>query len=94
MVWTIIGIIASITVTCGFIPQIMKGVRTKRLDDVSPGMYILIMSGMCLWITYGVHLRDAIIIAANVAALLFSSTVLFLRCKYRPTQSEKTSSSP
>lgn len=95
MFWSIIGIIASITVTFGFIPQIIRGVRTKRLDDVSPSMYMLILFGMTMWIAYGVHLKNTIIIAANVAGFVLSSTVLCLRYKYRcnSNQPDKTSSS-
>lgn len=83
MLWKIIGIMASITVTCGFVPQIIKGIKTKKLDDVSPGMYALIIFGMIMWILYGIHLGDPIIIAANVAGFTLSSTVLILRFKYR-----------
>ena len=82
MIWQIIGIIASITVTSGFIPQIIKAVKTKKLDDVSPGMYLLIIFGMVMWILYGFHLHDPIIIAANVAGLTLSATILILRYKY------------
>lgn len=93
MVWTIIGIIASITVTFGFIPQIIRGVKSKKLDDVSPAMYVLIISGMIMWILYGIHLQDKIIIAANIAGLTLSSTVLSLRYKYKLKPNVKNSSS-
>ncbi|MGR3220448.1 MAG: SemiSWEET family sugar transporter [Candidatus Anammoxibacter sp.] len=83
MIWQIIGIIASITVTCGFIPQIIKAVKTKKLDDVSPGMYMLIIFGMVMWILYGFHLRNPIIIAANVAGITLSTVILWLRFKYK-----------
>lgn len=89
MFWTIIGIIASVSVTSGFIPQIIRGIRTKRLDDVSPGMYMFIIFGMCMWIFYGIHLKDKIIIGANITGLVFSATVLFLRYMYRLKQPEK-----
>ena len=83
MIWQLIGIIASITVTSGFIPQIIKAVKTKKLDDVSPGMYMLIIFGMAMWILYGFHLSDPILIAANIAGLTLSTTILMLRFKYR-----------
>ncbi len=83
MHWKIIGILASIIVTSGFIPQIIKGVKTKRLDDVSPGMYTFLLFGMALWISYGVHIKDTIIIAANIAGFTLSLTVLCLRFKYK-----------
>jgi MtN3 and saliva related transmembrane protein len=82
MEWKIVGIFAAVCTTIGFIPQIVKGIRTKRLDDVSPSMYILLMFGVSLWISYGIHLGDMIIIAANSAAVSFSAIILILRYKY------------
>ena len=82
MEWEIVGIGAAIGTTSGFIPQIIRGMRTKRLDDVSPVMYILLISGLSLWLSYGIHIEDMIIIVANAAALVFSLFIVFLRLKY------------
>ena len=82
MEWKIVGIFAAVCTTIGFIPQIVKGIRTKRLDDVSPSMYILLMFGVSLWISYGIHLGDMIIIVANSVAVSFSAIILILRYKY------------
>ena len=82
MEWKIIGVIAAICTTSGFIPQIIKGIRTKKLEDVSPTMYTFLAIGVSLWLAYGVHLKDVIIIGANGAALIFSIVILSLRYKY------------
>ncbi len=82
MEWKIVGIIAAIGTTSGFIPQIIRGIRTKRLDDVSPVMYMLLIFGLSLWLSYGIHLGDMIIIVANAVAVAFSVFVLILRYKY------------
>ncbi len=82
MEWKIVGIIAAISTTSGFIPQVIKGIRTKRLEDVSPIMYIIMIFGFIMWLFYGIHLKDVIIIGANVLALTFSSFILILRYKY------------
>jgi MtN3 and saliva related transmembrane protein len=82
MEWKIVGIIAAICTTTGFIPQIIRGMRTKKLDDVSPVMYMLLIFGLALWFSYGIHLEDLIIIVANAAALAFSVFVLILRYIY------------
>lgn len=82
MEWKIVGIMAAVCTTIGFIPQIVKGIQTKRLDDVSPAMYILLMFGVSLWISYGIHLGDMIIIVANSVAASFSALILILRYKY------------
>ncbi len=82
MEWEIVGIGAAIGTTSGFIPQIIRGVRTKKLEDISPIMYILLIFGLSLWLSYGVHLKDMIIIVANAAAIAFSVFILILRYKY------------
>ncbi len=82
MEWKIVGIIAAVCTTTGFIPQIIRGIRTKKLEDISPVMYVLLIIGLSLWLSYGVHLKDVIIIAANAAALVLSVFILILRYKY------------
>ncbi len=82
MEWKIVGIIAAICTTSGFIPQIIRGMRTKRLDDISPAMYMLLILGLSLWLSYGIHIEDMIIIVANATALAFSLFIVFLRFKY------------
>ncbi len=82
MEWKIIGIIAAVCTTSGFIPQIIRGLRTKRLDDVSPLMCILLIFGLSLWMSYGIHIEDMIIIVANAFGVLFSTIIITLRFKY------------
>ncbi|MGR3301306.1 MAG: SemiSWEET family sugar transporter [Candidatus Scalindua sp.] len=91
MEWKIVGIIAAVCTTTGFIPQIIRGIRTKKLEDISPIMYVLLIIGLSLWLSYGVHLKDVIIIAANAAALVLSVFILILRYKYmRQKKLDKT----
>jgi MtN3 and saliva related transmembrane protein len=82
MEWKIVGIIAAVCTTSGFIPQIIRGLRTKRLDDVSPVMCILLIFGLSMWLSYGIHIEDMIIIVANAFGVLFSVIIITLRFKY------------
>ncbi len=82
MEWKIVGIIAAVCTTSGFIPQIIRGLRTKRLDDVSPVMCMLLIFGLSLWLSYGIHIEDMIIIVANAFGVLFSVIIITLRFKY------------
>ena len=82
MEWKIVGIIAAVCTTSGFIPQIIRGIRTKRLDDVSPVMCMLLIFGLSLWLSYGIHIEDMIIIVANAFGVLFSIIIITLRFKY------------
>lgn len=52
--------------TFGFVPQILKMVRTRSVDDVSPLTFVQFMAGVSLWALYGVHIGDVIVLLANI----------------------------
>jgi MtN3 and saliva related transmembrane protein len=70
MYWSLIGIVAAICTMFGFVPQIAKVLKTKSAKDVSLTTLLQLSMGVTLWILYGIHLRDAIIITANSVALV------------------------
>ncbi len=65
MEWYPIGIIAALLTSFGFVPQIIKMHRTKSVKDVSLTTLLQFSAGAILWILYGIHQEDTIIIAAN-----------------------------
>lgn len=82
-VWlTLVGSIASVLVSSSFIPQIIKGYRTKRLNDVSYLLMILISVGMSLWIVYGIEKQDLVIIGANTATIALNMILLGMKVRY------------
>ena len=83
----VIGILAGILILSGWVPQIVKGYRTKKLTDVSSYLMILIFVGAVLWLIYGMALDDVYIMGVNLAAMLLTMTVLAMKLKYeRNTQ--------
>ena len=78
----IIGILAGILILSGWVPQIAKGYRTKKLNDVSSYLMILIFAGAVLWLIYGMAIDDVYIIGVNIAAMLLTMTVLAMKLKY------------
>ncbi len=82
-IWVIVlGTIASVLVTVGWIPQIIRGYKTKSLSDVSYYLMLLISTGSVLWIFYGIEIADKIIIGVNIAILIFNLTLLYMKIKY------------
>lgn len=82
-IWVIvIGIIASVLVTAGWIPQIIRGYKTKSLSDVSYYLMILISTGSVLWIFYGIEIQDQIIIMVNIAILIFNLMLFGMKIMY------------
>ena len=78
----VLAIIAGIMILSGWVPQIIKGHRTKKLDDISKYLMILVAAGAFLWILYGVEKDDPYIIGVNVAAIALTMIVLCMKLKY------------
>lgn len=69
-----------------YVPQIVRMWRTRSVRDISPVMLVQFSIGVALWLAYGVHLKDAIIIAANGVSLLtgFIAIGLYVYDRRRP----------
>ena len=80
---TILGIAASVLILSGWVPQIVKGYKTKKLDDVSKYLMSLVAIGAFLWMFYGIEKNDFIIIGVNVAAIGLTMTVLAMKFRYK-----------
>jgi MtN3 and saliva related transmembrane protein len=78
----VIGILAGILILSGWVPQIAKGYRTKKLTDVSSYLMILIFVGATLWLIYGMALDDVYIMGVNLAAMFLTMALLAMKLKY------------
>jgi len=78
----VIGILAGILILSGWVPQIVTGYKTKRLNAVSPYLMILIFAGAVLWLIYGIALDDVYIMGVNLAAMVLTLVVLSMKLKY------------
>jgi len=79
MFWTAIGLSAAVLTMFAFIPQIVKIIKTKSAKDVSIITLLQLSLGVSLWIAYGLHLQDWIIVTANSTTLCSLIVLLFLK---------------
>jgi len=81
MSWTIVGIAAASLTMFGFVPQIIKMWKTHSVKDVSGLTLVQFSAGSALWMLYGIHLQDFIVIGANAISLaaLFIALGFYLR---------------
>jgi len=81
MAWYALGAVAATLTSFGFVPQIVKIWQTKSVRDVSPITLLQFIAGVSLWIVYGLHLKDPVIIAANFVSLstLAITLAIYLR---------------
>jgi len=78
----IVGILAGILILSGWVPQIIRGYKSKRLNDVSPYLMICIFAGAVLWLVYGIEINDVYVMGVNIAAMFLTMIVLSMRIKY------------
>lgn len=84
MNWTeIIGLAAGLCTTVAVIPQIRKAWKTKKVKDVSPKMFAILMTGLFLWVVYGIRQDDLPIIATNGVSLGLNGIMLYLMVRYK-----------
>lgn len=80
---TILGLVAAACTTISFLPQAIKAIKTKHTKDLSLGMYTLLSTGILLWLIYGLLKHDLPIVLANGVTLIFATTILVLKVKYK-----------
>ena len=79
---TILGISAGVLILTGWVEQIYKGYKTKRLNDVSKFLMIFIAAGSILWLIYGIIVSDVFIIGTNFAGLTLMIIVSVMKKRY------------
>jgi MtN3 and saliva related transmembrane protein len=79
----IIGLAAGICTAASMLPQVIKTIKDKKAEDVSMLMLIILMTGLILWVIYGIKRNDMPIILTNSFSLLVNITMMALRIKYK-----------
>lgn len=75
----IIGLIAASLTTIAFAPQAIQTIRTRNTDGISLSMYILFVTGVSVWLVYGLIVGDTAIIVANILTFFLALPVLVIK---------------
>jgi len=81
--WEIVGLAAAFLTMFGFLPQVIKMQRSKSVGDISLWAILQFMLGIILWLIYGIHLKNFVIILANTVTIFILVAALILFIKYR-----------
>ena len=65
-----------------FAPQFTKVWKTRSTEDISLGMFLLLVFGVFLWLVYGLLSGDAPLIASNAITMVLAGGILFMKLKY------------
>ncbi len=80
---TWIGIAAAVLTTTAFAPQAIQAWRTRSTKDVSLAMFSLMVSGIVLWLAYGLLINDLPLIVANAVTLVLAGSILVAKIRFR-----------
>ena len=78
----IIGTGATVLSSIKAIPQIVKSLRTKRLQDLSWGWIVLGLVSSYFWIVYGLLLADVPLVSSSVVTIGSFMVLFYLKRKY------------
>lgn len=79
----IIGLIAATLTTSAFVPQVYKAFKNKSTADISLTMYLVLLTGLILWLIYGIFIESLAIILANAVTGVLALLMLLLKFKYK-----------
>ena len=79
---TIIGYIAGTLTTVAYLAQVLRTLKHRRTKDISLGMYLMLCSGIGLWLIYGIFIHSWPVIIANAVTLALSGAVLVMKIKF------------
>ena len=79
---TLLGLTAAACTTLAFVPQVLKTWRTRSTKDISLGTFLVLVTGIVLWLVYGLIQRDLPLVVANAATLVMVATILVFKLRY------------
>ena len=78
----IIGFIAAILTTAAFLPQVYKTWKTRDVSALSLPMLIMFITGITLWLVYGLYIHGPSMVVANSITIGSSIVLIYFKIKY------------
>lgn len=79
----ILGSMAGCLTTFSMIPQVVKVAKTKNVAGLSLSYFLILLSGVILWVVYGVLKDSPSLVIANIISGVLVSFVVYSILKYR-----------
>jgi MtN3 and saliva related transmembrane protein len=78
----LLGFAAATCTTLAFAPQFLKVWKTRSTEDISLGMFLVLVLGLVLWLLYGLLSGDAPLVASNAVTLVLAGAILVMKLKH------------
>ena len=78
----LLGFAAATCTTVAYAPQFIKVWRTRSTEDISLGMFLVMVLGLLLWLVYGILSGDGPLIVANAITIVLAGGILVMKLRY------------
>ena len=78
-----VGSIAALLTMTGFVPQVIRMLRTKSVEDISIVALLQTWVGVVCWAVYAFWMADSILLYANLFSTTVFSIALVAYSKYK-----------
>lgn len=79
---TLLGLAAGTLTTAAFVPQVLKTWKSRSARDISLGMFAALVTGIILWIVYGVLTASLPVVVANAVTLGLAGAILVMKLRF------------
>lgn len=79
----LLGLIAGALTSIAALPQLLKVLKTKNTEDLSALTLIILISGLSLWVWYGLIKDELPIILSNAFAVVLNLILLFCKLTFK-----------
>ena len=73
----LIGLLAAILTTIAFIPQVFKVMKAESSEGLSLTTYLIFITGVSLWLIYGIFKMSFSMILGNGITVLLASIIIY-----------------
>lgn len=78
----LVGYLAACLTTAAFVPQAWLTWKTRSAKGVSLGMYCVFVTGVAMWLAYGLLIGAWPVTVANTITLLLSGFILVMKIRF------------
>jgi MtN3 and saliva related transmembrane protein len=76
------GYAAAFCTTSAYVPQVLRVWRTRSTKDISLKMFLVLVTGLTLWLAYGFWRGEMPLIIANSVTLMLASIILYFKIRH------------
>ena len=77
-----LGFIAGALVTCSLVPQLIRVFQLKSAREISMLFTALLLTGILMWLAYGIYLKLLPVILWNAAGAVLVALLLYAKLRY------------